>query len=86
VADFHVRRALDVTRRHLVLVLRLPFLGGQDRFQALWSRRQLRAAWTVVGRPSFGFGGTDSVETAVYWWDRDWNRPTFEGGWITWEP
>lgn len=84
VADLHVQRALGLTARHLVLVLRLPFLGGQERFRDLWSLGGLRAVWTVVGRPSFAHGGTDSVETAVFWWDREWTRPTFEGGWLTW--
>ena len=85
VADLHVRRALELTARHLVLVLRLPFLGGQDRYRDLWTPHPPRAVWTVVGRPSFAHGGTDSVETAVYWWDRTWTALTFEGGWITWE-
>ncbi len=85
VADLHVRRALEVTRRHVVYVLRLPYLGGMDRFSSLWAGGGLRAVWTAVGRPSYAHGGTDSVETAVFWWDRNWTKPHFEGGWLTWK-
>lgn len=90
VADLHIRRALEVTRRHVVMVLRLPLLGGRDRFGSLWSLGNLREVWTVVGRPSFAHQGTDSVESAVFWWDREWrprsalDGPSFVGRWITW--
>lgn len=84
VCDLHIRRALAVTRRHVVFVLRLPFLGGRDRYRNLWRLGGLRAVWTVVGRPSFAFGGTDSVETAVFWWDREWPHNYFAGGWLCW--
>jgi hypothetical protein len=92
VADLHIRRALELTRRHVVMVLRLPLLGGRDRFASLWALGHLREVWTVVGRPSFAHGATDSVESAVFWWDREWrpassdDGPSFTGRWLSWGP
>jgi hypothetical protein len=80
-AEAHIRASLE--RAPLVcLLLRASILGGQAR-HALWREHPPRRVWSVVGRPSFTAGGTDSSEYVVVLWDRYWtNDPRL--GWLTW--
>lgn len=85
VADLHLRRSLEVTRRHVVINLRLNHLGGAQRFLDLWKGvGHLRAVKVCPQRPSYAHGGTDSTEAAVFWWDLEWDRDWWEGGWLPW--
>jgi hypothetical protein len=80
-AEAHIRVSLG--RAPLVcLLLRASILGGQAR-RALWREHPPRRVWSVVGRPSFTGGGTDSSEYVVVLWDRYWtDDPRL--GWLTW--
>lgn len=85
VADLHIRRSLAVTRRHVVYVLRQTHLGGLERYARLWSELGcLRAVRTIIPRPPYAHNATDSVESAVFWWDLQWDRSHYEGGWLRW--
>ena len=54
-AEEHVRRALAVTRRHVVFLLRLAFFETSARVP-FWAAhgRHLRRCWVLAQRPSFG--------------------------------
>lgn len=96
VAELHVRRALEVTSRHVVLVLRQGFLGSQVRtfgravdegypFEVpLFREHRLRAAMVAIPRPRFKWGASDNAETAILWWDREWPHAWYRGGWLRW--
>lgn len=84
VAELHVRRALEVTARHVLFLLRAGFLAAAER-QTLWTAHPPRAVWHVVQRPSFrGGGGTDSTDYVVVWWDRTWHETHHLGSWLSW--
>ena len=54
-AERHVRRALDLTQRHVAFLLRLAFLETAERVP-FWTRHQcdLRKVFVLAQRPSFG--------------------------------
>lgn len=96
VAELHVRRAIEVSARHVVLVLRQGFLGSQVRqfgraidpeydFELpLFREHRLRAARVIIPRPRFRWNGSDNAESVVLWWDREWPHDWHEGGWLRW--
>lgn len=96
VAELHVRRAIEVSARHVVLVLRQGFLGSQVRafgravdpdypFEVpLFRAHRLRAAMVAIPRPRFRWNGSDNAETVVLWWDREWPHDWHRGGWLRW--
>lgn len=52
---------------------------------ALFRLNLLRASRCLYPRVSFTGGGTDSAENYVYWFDKFYDRPTFEAGWLGWK-
>jgi hypothetical protein len=54
-AERHVRRALDLTSRHVAFLLRTAFLESTERVP-FWTRHQcdLRKVFVLAQRPSFG--------------------------------
>lgn len=96
VAELHVRRAIEVSARHVVLVLRQGFLGSQVRqfgraieadypFELpLFREHRLRASRVIIPRPRFRWNGSDNAESVVLWWDREWPHDWHEGGWLRW--
>lgn len=80
IADLHVEHSLALAR-NVVLLLRGGFRESLSRWD-LWTRRPYRRAWTVVPRPSFTGGDTDSASYAIFWWDDTGIREP--DGWINW--
>ncbi len=82
-AQRHVEHALDVSGRHVAMLLRLGFLAGQKRGRELWELWPPRCVWVLSKRPSFTGGGTDSTDYGWIWWDKrhqgattlEWLRP-----------
>lgn len=72
----HVEHALCLlpTDSHLAFLLRMSFLGSQERARTLWAKPSLRYLIPLAQRPSFTGGGTDNSEYAVFVW-----RKGFEG-------
>ena len=76
VAELHARRALEISTRHVFLLLPLPFLCGQERHrdgaaphdadQAFWNEwgHTLRGLWPLITRPSFGEYAGDNTSTS----------------------
>jgi len=67
-AELHVRKALEVSRRHVCFLLRLGFLESQERFP-FWSSSPLRHVFVLSRRPSFDGMGTDATAYGFFWWD-----------------
>lgn len=62
---------------HLVLLLRLNYLAGQDRFASLWQSRPPALVWPLPARPGFSpDGATDATDYAIYSWTA---KPTVAG-------
>jgi hypothetical protein len=74
-AEAHVRKALAVTHRHVVYLLRLAFAESQGRID-FWNQHPARQVRVLARRPSFTQKGTDSAAYAVFWWDRQHQGPT----------
>lgn len=55
----------------LALVLRLNYLGGQERYRTIWRSIPPSHLMVMPARPGFDpiVGGTDSTEYAVFVWD-----------------
>ncbi len=69
-AEAHVRRALELSRRHVVFLLRSAFAESSSRVP-FWREHPCRHEWRLAQRPSFIEGGrTDSAAYSVFWWDR----------------
>ena len=71
-AQAHVEHALNITRRYVVMLLRLAFLESIGRV-AFWNGQgaRLREVRVLARRPSFvGTNGTDSAAYGVFWWDK----------------
>lgn len=83
VATDHVDRALQISKRHVVFVLRLGFLGWTRKRALWWQKHPPRAIMTLAPRPSFTGSGTDSAEYAAFWWDKRWGGSTTHK-WIQW--
>lgn len=82
VAEQHTRRALEVTGRHVVFLVRQGFLASRKRL-ALWQEHQPRAVIVLAERPSFTGGGTDSADYCMVWWDKRYQgTPTLH--WLSW--
>lgn len=65
----------------LVYLLRLNFLGGQKRYERLWSQWAPRRVYVLPKRPGFkGDGKTDMTEYGVFWWAR--KASTTEISWV----
>lgn len=90
-AEAHARRALELSNRHVFLLLRLAFLSSQGR-RAFWKEFPARRVWVLSERPSFTPDGkTDRYDYAWFWWDKAWiaahdqmHRPFGRLDWI-WE-
>ena len=74
-AEAHVRQSIDVTHRHVALLLRLAFLEGAKRIP-LWRDHPCRKVWVLSQRPSFTGKGTDSAAYGWFWWDSQHEGPT----------
>jgi len=68
-ADKHIRKAIDVSERHVALLLRLAILSSQKRHR-LWMAHPPRCVWVMSSRPSFMEIGTDRFDYAWIWWDK----------------
>lgn len=61
---------LHPTRGVLVLLLRLNYMGGQERFKTLWRDHMPSRVYVLPARPGFMPNGrSDSTEYALYVWD-----------------
>lgn len=84
-AEAHVRRALALSRRHVVFLLRLAFVETQRRIP-FWTSNPARHIWMLGERPSFTGGvgkkgraikgNTDGCPYGVFWWDLAQSSPT----------
>lgn len=87
-AESHVRRALGIVNREdgcVAFLLRLAFLESAER-QPFWREFPATAVHTIVPRPSFTGGGTDSC--AYGWFVWQWHAGALVRGsidWITWD-
>jgi hypothetical protein len=89
-ADAFIARTLDVVQPdYAAFLLRLGFLGGRERFEALWSKHPPDAIRVLIPRPDFTGGGGDSADYAWVWWSRPGVRPVtppigwYVDGWPT---
>ena len=84
VAELHIRKALDVSTRHVVFLLRQGIMATKKRVEGLWEDHPPRHFWTLGWRPSFmahvGAKGGDRYDYVMVWWDKEWPGPT------TWSP
>ena len=56
----------------LVLLLRLNFAGGQERYQTLWSRYKPARIYALPARPGFtADGATDATDYCVMVWRKE---------------
>lgn len=93
VCEAHCWRALRLTNRHVVFLLRVGFLTATTRRKpgGLLSVYQPRGVWLVHPRPSFTRSGNDMAAYCVVWWDLGWSRaagdPEFGSGldWLAWK-
>lgn len=84
-AEAHVRHALSLLSPggRLVFLLRLAFLAGQARADALWASISPKEVHVLSKRPSFTGGGTDSADYAVFVWEAGWTGETALR-WLRW--
>lgn len=82
VATSHVVRALRVTRRHVIFLLRVGFVGSSKRLP-LFRRITPRHEWRLFPRPRFRWGGSDASEYSVLWWDLEHSRAHGPGPWTS---
>ena len=84
-AEEHIRRAVEVTGRHVVFVLRLAMLEGVKRAGGLWKDTPLREVIVLAPRPSFTSNGRTDTKTAyaAFWWDKYWSKPP-QVSWLKW--
>lgn len=93
VAEAHCWRALELTRRHVVFILRTGFLNASTRRDpgGLLFEHPPRGVWLLTPRPSFTRVGNDMASYCVVWWDREWSPPDpaspFRYGldWLRWK-
>ena len=63
--------------KYIALLLRMSFLGSQERARTLWAPPSgLHWVMPLAERPSFTGGKTDNSEYAVYIWEAGWQGPT----------
>ncbi len=74
-AESHVRRAIALSRRHVVFLLRLAFVESMQRVP-FWQSHPARHIWMLAKRPSFTGGTTDSCAYGAFWWDNAHTGPT----------
>lgn len=61
---------------HLTMLLRLNYLGGENRFAELWSKRAPAHVWPLPVRAGFSpDGSTDATEYAIFTWTHERTRP-----------
>jgi len=61
---------------HLVLLLRLNFLAGQERYDALFASRPPAFVMPLPARPGFtANGGGDGTDYAIYVWTAEITKP-----------
>lgn len=78
----HVLRMLELSRRHVVVLMPSQFSFGESRYDRLWSRHPLRRKIDIVGRPSFTGSGTSSSDYSVFWFDKYYTGDPLHG-WLT---
>ena len=86
-AKAFIRKSLSELRDggHLLYLLRLAFLEGQDRGKGLWSDFPPYSVHALSRRPSFtGNGKTDATAYAVYVWEKGYRPAHYWGGWLDW--
>lgn len=79
-AQRHVQSALSLLRdgEHLAFVLRLSFLGANERI-GFWERTPLLSLALILPRPSYVDDGNDSTESALFVWRKGFTgRATLE--------
>jgi len=84
VAHHHVRRALELTGRHVVLLLRAGFATATSYVHLLTGDNTPRELWFLFPRPGFAGAGTDMAAYVVIWWDRQHDGPCTVR-WIGWK-
>ena len=86
VAADHCLRALELLQPEGVcgFVLRDAFSGSQKRWAKLWRQDVLKRRDTLIPRPGFLGGGTDSAEYDLYQLGPP-GQPEARCGWLLWE-
>jgi SAM-dependent methyltransferase len=87
-AEAFVRKSLDLLTPggYLLLLLRLGFLEGQERGDALWIEYPPQLVAVCSARPSFtGDSKTDATAYACFLW-QEGERPTPQLTWISHKP
>jgi hypothetical protein len=83
-AEKHTLHAMDVSRQHVVFLLKSTFLNTQQRYKSIFHNHKPRHFWLLPERPSFTGGGTDRfAEYAWIWWDKFYDGPT-TCDWLPW--
>lgn len=82
VAEKVIRRGWDMLNEdgYMVMLLRLAFQAGIDRFNNLWKEIPPVMVAVSARRPSFYGGGTNGTDYGVYLWHK--GPKTFDG-WVT---
>ena len=57
---------------HMVMLLRMAFQTGVDRYHKLWSEIYPHTVGVCSRRPSFYGGGTNRTEFSVFYWAKSW--------------
>lgn len=90
-AEQFVRHGYDLLQPHgaMIYLLRLAFLEGQKRGQALWQTHRPRAVYVCSARPSFitegdKAGKTDATAYAIFVWWKGY-RGDCQLDWMDWK-
>ena len=57
----------------MVMLLRMAFQTGVDRYNNLWSQLHPHTVGVCSRRPSFYGGGTNRTEFCVFYWAKGWD-------------
>lgn len=88
-AEQFIRRSLAALRPGGILIqlLRLAFLGSDDRGSGLWQEFPTKEIWVLSRRPSFtGDGKTDATNYAMFVWQAGEKPPKCDLTWFNWTP
>ena len=70
-----MRKALQVTERHVAFLLRLAIVASEGR-RNFWEQHPPRQVIVLPQRPSYTGGGTDQYDYGFFWWDLEYDGPT----------